>query len=83
MTKRSRSTAQPIVTHSTSTGHLIAQRRAELRLTQQELYETSGLRGGSNVISQYEGNRRTPSIYALHKLARALDTTMENLIGEV
>lgn len=71
MTKRSRS----------STGALIADKRSKQQLTQAQLYTLSGLRGGPNVISQYESNRRTPSIYAIRKIARALGLTADDLIG--
>jgi transcriptional regulator with XRE-family HTH domain len=71
MTKRSRS----------STGALIADRRSKQKLTQSQLYTLSGLRGGPNVISQYESDRRTPSIYAIRKIARALGLSTDELIG--
>jgi transcriptional regulator with XRE-family HTH domain len=77
MTKRSRKGSQT----ECYTGDLIARRRVELQLTQKQLYLLSELRGGESVISQYEGNRRIPSIYALRSIASALETNMETLVG--
>lgn len=61
-------------------GENLEQRREELEFTQKELAEFTGI-----PLSSYTGyatGRRIPDIGRLLKLARALDTTINDLIGD-
>lgn len=49
--------------------------RKESGLTQSDLAAKSGL--AQQAISDYERNRRTPSLLAGRKIANALDTTLD------
>ena len=56
----------------------LRKRRIELGLTQTELCNLLGI--NQSMISQYESNRRKPSVYMAVKIAKALGTTCEDMI---
>ncbi|MGP4093624.1 helix-turn-helix domain-containing protein [Nonomuraea sp. KM90] len=62
-------------------GRRIAQRRDALGLTREDLAERSGLEAG--YVAYIEGEPGPSVREALTRLAEALDTTMEDLLGEV
>lgn len=54
--------------------------RSESGLTQKELADRAGITQGA--LSQIENGNRTPTLLVLRKLARALNISVEDLIGE-
>lgn len=62
-------------------GTTIRSRREAAGLTQEKLAELSGLH--RTYISLLERGLRMPSILVVQQLARALQTTMASLLGEV
>lgn len=56
----------------------IRKRRLELGLTQQQLCEQAGLSSASHV-SSFELGKSTPYVPAAIRIARALNTTVEEL----
>lgn len=54
--------------------------RAERQLTQEELAKRVGV--SQPAIAQYEAGTSTPRLYVTIKLATALSTTVEDLIGK-
>jgi transcriptional regulator with XRE-family HTH domain len=61
-------------------GRAVRRRRAELRLTQEELANRSGLH--PRWISKVEGGWRNPSLRSLHRLAASLDLGASELVAE-
>ena len=59
-------------------GKRIKERRKELNLTQNEIYEQCGIASGA--LSQIENGTRTPTILIFYKLAQTLKCNMEWLI---
>ncbi|MBV4441514.1 helix-turn-helix domain-containing protein [Clostridium tyrobutyricum] len=59
-------------------GEKIKYYRKNLKLTQEQLAQKSGL--SRNAIYNYENNRRSPDMETLNKIAKALDTNVYNLI---
>ena len=55
--------------------------RKELGLTQKQLADLAGMR--QQAMSDYEKNRRAPSLKAASKIARALGTTMERVADAI
>lgn len=54
--------------------------RMEHKLTQEELAKRVGV--SQPAIAQYEAGTATPRLYVTIRLATALSTTVENLIGK-
>ena len=61
-------------------GDRIKQRRAELGITQHELAKRAEIAGGT--MSSYESSRKMPPADVALRLAKALDVTVEWLLGE-
>ena len=59
-------------------GDRIKERRLALKLSQAELGNMIGI--GKSTISEWENNKRRPSIEALYKIAEALETTAGYLL---
>lgn len=57
----------------------LRKRRKELGLTQMELGRMIGCAG--NTITNYEKGQREPNLETLIKLARVLNCTLDDLIG--
>lgn len=55
--------------------------RVERDMTQKELAGLAGLR--QQTVSDYESNRRTPTLDNACKLAKALDTTVEVIVSSM
>lgn len=66
---------------ATSFGRVIRQRREALSLSQEELGERTNL--SRNYIGMVERGETNPTILVLQSLAKALNTTMVSLIGDV
>lgn len=62
-----------------NTGEVISKRRLELGLTQNQLADILGI--SFQAISKWENNVTYPDILMLPKLARALNTTVDALLG--
>lgn len=60
-------------------GERIAQRRKEMNLTQQQLGDAAGL--SKQAISDIEHGRRTTMLPKAAEIARALNTTLDYLVG--
>lgn len=63
-----------------STGSQIRKFRKELKLTQQELADRAGV--GRTYVSDLEGDRYSPSIETIKKMAAALNVPEQALIGD-
>jgi transcriptional regulator with XRE-family HTH domain len=63
------------------TGQRIAKRRAELNMTQEELATLVGT--NQKQISRYENGHNDPTGEVLSKFAKALDTTVDWLVGMI
>jgi transcriptional regulator with XRE-family HTH domain len=61
-------------------GKKIREKRISLGLTQQSLADNSNLDISS--ISKIENNRATPSLKALERIAKALDTSIIDLLNK-
>ena len=66
---------------TTSFGHIVRHRREALGLSQEELGAKTNL--SRNYIGMVERGETNPTLLVLHALARALNTTMVALIGEL
>lgn len=60
-------------------GNRIKERRTALKMTQGELGEAVGV--GKSTVSEWEHNKRSPSIDAMQAIAAALQTTTAHLAG--
>lgn len=59
-------------------GNRIKERRKELKLTQNDIYEQCGIASGA--LSQIENGTRTPSILIFYKLSQTLQCNVDWLI---
>ncbi|MHC1694641.1 MAG: helix-turn-helix transcriptional regulator [Eubacteriales bacterium] len=63
-----------------SLGSNVEYRRKRARMTQEELGEKAGVSGAT--ISNIERGLKAPSVSTLFKIAKVLETTMDNLANE-
>ncbi len=66
---------------TTAFGRVVRHRREALGLSQEELGATTNL--SRNYIGMVERGETNPTLLVLHSLARALNTTMGALIGDL
>ena len=62
-------------------GEKIRIERNKKKITQEKLSELAGL--SQNFISQLESGRKTPSLFTILKISRALSITLSRLLSEV
>lgn len=62
-------------------GEKIRQERNRKKITQEQLGEMAGL--SQNFISQLESGRKTPSLFTLLKISRALSVSLNRLLSEI
>ncbi len=62
-------------------GEKIRQERNKKKITQETLSEMAGL--SQNFISQLESGRKTPSLFTILKISRALSVSLSRLLSEV
>ena len=62
-------------------GYNLTQRRSQLGLTQDNVIERAELKN-TVTLARYEAGKTIPSLVTLEKLAKALSTTMVELLGE-
>lgn len=62
-------------------GNVVRRWREELELSQETLAERAGIH--HLLIGPIEHGKRMPTLEVVHKLARALETTMSSLLAEV
>jgi transcriptional regulator with XRE-family HTH domain len=75
--------ARPIMSEPLSNlfGLIIRQRREALEMSQEQLGQKTNL--SRNYIGMVERGETNPTLLVLQSLAKALDTTMASLIGEL
>lgn len=62
-------------------GEMIRNKRKEAKITQQELGEILGV--SSQMIAQYENDKRKPKIETLRKICKAMNITVGELGGDI
>lgn len=62
-------------------GEMIRNKRKEVKITQQELGEILGV--SSQMIAQYENNKRKPKIDTLRKICKAMNITVGELGDDI
>src|SRR4029453_19601541 len=80
-TRRGRNAADPAESEITPTlGKTIQRLRKAYNMSLGELSEQSGV--AKSIISQIERNETNPTIGTVHRLSRALDTTMHEVLRD-
>lgn len=62
-------------------GERIRVARNRRKITQEKLSEIAGL--SQNFISQLESGRKTPSLFTILKISRALSVTLSRLLSDI